>query len=121
MPPSSRRDVTKSPAIKCRLRSTVSFWRQNLNRCIEEMYTIHMKRTNLVLDAELLDQVTRALGVKTYSAAVNLALAEVLRVRKIQTLPRFFGQGLWQGDLREMREDRIAGRHTGNGRSRGRR
>jgi hypothetical protein len=30
------------------------------------MYTIHMKRTNLVLDTELLDQVTCALGVKTY-------------------------------------------------------
>jgi Arc/MetJ family transcription regulator len=65
-----------------------------------------MRRTNLVLDGELLDQATQALGVKTYSAAVNLALAEVLRVRKIQGLSRFFGQGLWEGDLSEMREDR---------------
>jgi Arc/MetJ family transcription regulator len=68
-------------------------------------YTMRMKRTNLVLDPELLDQATRLLGVKTYSAAVNLALAEVLRLRKIQSLPLFFGQGLWQGDLAEMRED----------------
>ena len=45
------------------------------------------------------------LGVKTYSAAVNLALKEVVRVRKIQGLPQFFGQGLWQGNLAEMRED----------------
>ena len=82
---------------------------------------MHMKRANLVLDAELLDQVTRLLGVKTYSAAVNLALAEVLRLRKIQGLPQFFGQGLWQGDLREMREDRVAGRRPGNRRVRGRR
>ncbi len=65
-----------------------------------------MKRTNLVLDGELLEEATRALGVKTYSAAVNLALEEVIRLKKIQSLPQFFGQGLWQGNLSEMREDR---------------
>ena len=70
------------------------------------VYTKHMKRTNLVLDGELLNQVTRLLGVKTYSAAVNLALEEVLRVRKIQQLSEAFGQGVWQGNLAEMREDR---------------
>ncbi|MBI3667763.1 MAG: type II toxin-antitoxin system VapB family antitoxin [Acidobacteria bacterium] len=64
-----------------------------------------MKRTNLVLNGELLEEATRALGVKTYSAAVNLALEEVLRVRKIQSLPQFFGRGLWQGDLSEKRQD----------------
>jgi len=42
-----------------------------------------MKRTNLVLDADLLENATRVLGVKTYSAAVNIALAETLRVKKI--------------------------------------
>jgi Arc/MetJ family transcription regulator len=65
-----------------------------------------MVRTNLVLDRDLLEQATRALGVKTYSAAVNTALAEVLRIRKIQGLSRFFGHGLWEGNLSEMREDR---------------
>ncbi len=64
-----------------------------------------MKRTNLVLDVSLLQEATRVLGAKTYSAAVNTALEEVLRIRKIQSLPQFFGQGLWQGDLAEMRED----------------
>ena len=39
-----------------------------------------MRRTNLVLDEALLEEATRVLGVKTYSAAVNLALAEALRV-----------------------------------------
>ena len=58
----------------------------------------------------MLDQATRVLGVKTHSAAVNLALAEILRVRKIQNLPQFFGRGLWKGDLEGMREDSIAGR-----------
>jgi Arc/MetJ family transcription regulator len=69
-----------------------------------------MKRMSLMLDPILLNQATRVLGAKTSSAAVNLALAEVLRLRRIQTLPQFFGRGLWQGDLSEMREDSIAGR-----------
>jgi Arc/MetJ family transcription regulator len=64
-----------------------------------------MKRTNLVLDDKLLEDATRVLGVKTYSAAVNLALAEVVRMRKIQSLPRYFGQDLWHGSLDEMRSD----------------
>ena len=84
------------------------------------VYTMRMKRTNLVLDAELLDQATRLLGAKTYSAAVNLALAEVLRVRKIQSFPLFFGKGLWQGNLAEMREDVVEPRQK-KVRSRGRR
>ena len=65
-----------------------------------------MKRTNLVLDRELLDEATRAFGVRTYSAAVNLALSEALRLRKVQGLARFFGTKLWEGDLAEMRADR---------------
>jgi hypothetical protein len=64
-----------------------------------------MKRTNLVLDENLLDEATRVLGVKTYSAAVNLALAETLRVKKVLEIPSFFGSGLWQGELGAMRED----------------
>lgn len=70
------------------------------------MYHIHMKRTNLVLNEHLLEEATRILGEKTYSAAVNTALAEVVRIRKILSLPSFFGHGLWQGNLAEMREDR---------------
>jgi hypothetical protein len=65
-----------------------------------------MKRTNLVLNEELLKLATRVLGARTYSAAVNTALEEVIRVRKLQSLPQFFGSGIWEGDLGEMREDR---------------
>ena len=49
---------------------------------------------------------TRVLGAKTYSAAVNQALEEIIRVKKIRSLPEFFGQDLWRGDLAEMRQDR---------------
>jgi len=69
-----------------------------------------MKRTNLVLDEELLKQAVHVLGVKTYSAAVNTALSETLRMKKVLDLRRFFGSRIWEGDLSEMRDDRPAKR-----------
>ncbi len=70
------------------------------------LHTIHMKRTNLVLDESILKQAARVLGAKTYSAAVNQALEEIVNIRKIQNLQQFFGKDLWEGDLNEMREDK---------------
>jgi Arc/MetJ family transcription regulator len=65
-----------------------------------------MKRTNLVLDEQLLEEATRVLRVKTYSAAVNKALAEAIRVHQVRSLAEFCGSGIWEGDLPEMRGDR---------------
>ena len=56
----------------------------------------------------------RALGLKTYSATVNKALSEVMRIRKIQNLRSFFGSGIWQGNLAEMREDNYRGKRRRN-------
>ncbi|HVB40339.1 MAG TPA: type II toxin-antitoxin system VapB family antitoxin [Terriglobales bacterium] len=64
-----------------------------------------MKRANLVLDVDLLRQAQPAAGTRTCSATVNLALAEMIRIRKIQSISQFFGRGLWEGNLAEMRED----------------
>jgi hypothetical protein len=65
-----------------------------------------MKRTSLVLNEHLLEEAKHELGVKTYSAAVNHALKEILRIRKVQRLSEFFGKKLWHGNLSQMREDR---------------
>ena len=59
-----------------------------------------------MLDEETLENARRVLGARTYSAAVNAALEEVLRIRKIQNLSKFSGTGLWQADLTGMRKDR---------------
>ncbi len=68
-------------------------------------HTIHMKRTNVVLNDEVLEEATRVLGVKTYSAAINMALEEAIRVKKIRNMAALFGSDLWQGNLAEMRDD----------------
>ena len=69
------------------------------------MHTMRMKRTNLVLDEELLEEAVRLSGQRTYSATVNLALAELVRRIKAGRLLELAGSGLWEGRLAEMRGD----------------
>jgi Arc/MetJ family transcription regulator len=64
-----------------------------------------MKRTNLVLDEELLKEATRELGLKTYSATVNAVLKEAVRRMRVRKLADFVGKIEWVGDLSEMRGD----------------
>ena len=64
-----------------------------------------MKRTSLVHDEELLEEAVRVFGVKTYSATVNLALKEALRMRRILGRADYSGKVEWHGDLSEMRGD----------------
>lgn len=64
-----------------------------------------MKRTNLVLDEELLKEATREMGLKTYSATVNAVLKEAVRRMRVRKLADFVGKVKWIGDLSEMRGD----------------
>ena len=65
-----------------------------------------MKRTNLVLDAALLEEATRLSGERTYSRTVERALEEFVRRAKARRILDLAGSGLWEGDLAVAREDR---------------
>lgn len=65
-----------------------------------------MKRTNLVLNAELLEEATRLSGERTYSRTVERALEEFVRRAKARRILDLAGSGLWEGDLGVVREDR---------------
>ena len=65
-----------------------------------------MKRTNLVLDGDLLEEATRLSGERTYSKTVERALREMVRRAKARQILDLAGAGLWQGDLAVMREDK---------------
>jgi len=65
-----------------------------------------MKRTNLVLDGDLLEQATRLSGERTYSRTVERALREFVRRAKARRILELAGSGLWEGDLSVVREDR---------------
>jgi len=62
-----------------------------------------MKRTNVVLDEELLERARRALGEKTYSGAITKALEKVVRQEKFWEAYRKFeelahGEGVFHPD-----------------------
>ncbi len=65
-----------------------------------------MKRTNLVLDEDLLEEAVRVAGTKTYSAAVDFALRELIRRAKARQILDLTGSGLWEGNLAAMRGDK---------------
>jgi Arc/MetJ family transcription regulator len=66
---------------------------------------VRMKRTNLVLDAALLEEATRLSGAKTYSAAVNRALEDFVRRARARRILELRGSRSWEGVLGATRRD----------------
>ena len=71
-----------------------------------------MKRTNLVLREDLLEEATRLSGEKTYSRTVDRALEEFVRRMKARQILTLAGSGLWEEDLAEMRQDSVVRRKS---------
>jgi Arc/MetJ family transcription regulator len=70
-----------------------------------EAHTIHMKRTNLVLREDLLQEAVRLSGERTYSRTVERALVDFVNRMKGRRILELAGSGAWKGDLSEMRRD----------------
>jgi len=78
------------------------------------VHNLHMKKTTLMVDEGLLEEAIRLSGEKTYSSAVNRALAELVRRIRARQILDLRGSGLWQGDIGEMRGDRPQVRGEGD-------
>ena len=70
------------------------------------LHLMCMKRTNLVLDAELLEEATRLSGERTYSRTVERALRDFVKRARARRILDLAGSGLWRGDLAVVRGDR---------------
>ena len=66
---------------------------------------MRMKRTNVVIDEELLAEAVRLSGERTYSRTIERALEEMVRRAKARSIDQLAGAGLWSGTLSEMRGD----------------
>jgi Arc/MetJ family transcription regulator len=64
-----------------------------------------MKRTNVVIDEDLLEEAVRISGEKTYSRTIERALTEMVRRARARSIDQLAGSGLWSGDLSHMRGD----------------
>jgi hypothetical protein len=64
-----------------------------------------MKRTNVLLNEDLLEEATRLSGERTYSRTIERALQDLVRRIKARRILELAGSGLWEGDLSEMKGD----------------
>jgi len=64
-----------------------------------------MKRTNLVVDAGLLEETLKVSGERTYSRAVERAMEAFVRSARARRILDLAGSGEWQGNLSVVRED----------------
>jgi Arc/MetJ family transcription regulator len=67
------------------------------------VYPIHMARTNVDIDDELVTRVMRRYGLRTKRAAIDLALRRLdLEPMSREDALAMRGRG-WEGDLEELR------------------
>ena len=73
--------------------------------CITKDIYTHM-RTNIEIDDKLMKDTLKVTGLKTKREAVDLALKELLRLKRQGDFRKLKGRIDWQGDLEEMRLDK---------------
>jgi len=66
-----------------------------------------MKRTNVVLDEQLLSRGKKLTGIKTTKSLLEHALKELIRRRNQRRILELKGKVNWEGDLSQMRKMRI--------------
>ena len=63
-------------------------------------------RTNIEIDDKLMKDTLKATGLKTKREVVELALKELLRIRRQADVKQLWGKFDWKGDLEAMRLDK---------------
>jgi len=66
-----------------------------------------MSRTNIDLNDRLVREAQNLTQLKTKRAIVDRALELLVRTEKRKGLLRYYGRGVWKGDLRAMRRNRV--------------
>ena len=63
------------------------------------------RRTNVVIDEDLMAQALQSSGCRTKRAAIESGLRLLVQVNNQQKLRQLKGKITWEGDLEEMRKD----------------
>lgn len=63
---------------------------------------------SIEIDDELMDAARRATGLESERAVVEEALRVVVRLKAQERMRELRGRVVWEGDLDEMRRDRLA-------------
>ena len=71
------------------------------------VYDARMSRTNIEIDDKLIRQARRLTGLKTKRNIVHKALESLVRAERRKGILRYYGSGIWKGDLSALRRSRV--------------
>jgi Arc/MetJ family transcription regulator len=71
------------------------------------VYHVFMGRTNINLDDRLIRKARKLTKLKTKREIVDRALQLLVRTEARKAILPYFSSGIWRGDLRAMRRDRV--------------
>jgi Arc/MetJ family transcription regulator len=66
-----------------------------------------MSRTNIDIDEKLIREARKLTRLKTKREIVHKALELLVRSETRKGILRYYGSGIWQGDLKAMRRNRV--------------
>jgi Arc/MetJ family transcription regulator len=66
-----------------------------------------MKRTNILLDEELIGKGMRLTGINTQKSLIDYALRELVRRKEQKKILQLKGKISWEGDLDSLRSNRF--------------
>jgi Arc/MetJ family transcription regulator len=66
-----------------------------------------MSRTNIEIDDSLMEKARKLTRLKTKRQIVDKALALLVRSESRKGILRYYGSGIWKGDLKRSRRNRI--------------
>ncbi len=72
----------------------------------EMVYAGCMGRTNIVLDDKLVRKARKLTRLKTKREIVDRALELLVRSESRKGILRYYGKGIWKGDLKAARRNR---------------
>ena len=71
------------------------------------VYSIFMSRTNIEIDDGLIRKARKLTRLKTKRQIVDKALDLLVRSESRKGILRYYGSGIWQGDLKRSRRNRV--------------
>jgi Arc/MetJ family transcription regulator len=71
------------------------------------VYSISMSRTNIEIDDGLIRKARKLTRLKTKRQIVDKALDLLVRSESRKGILRYYGSGIWQGDLKRSRRNRV--------------
>ena len=71
------------------------------------VYSLSVARTNIDIDEGLIRKARKLTRLKTKRQIVDRALELLVRSETRKGILRFYGSGIWQGDLKVSRRNRV--------------